>query len=420
VSKIVRSESWRFGLARFLVVVSFVWPFFNFNHFFPNATVEIDFLLVFVAIGLLPTLLIEDLWSSLLAVAVLVVAAVWGPPDSALRLLIGVAPCLFLAALYRHFLARGKELVPRGVAYNALLLFVGFSLLQHISFNVFPVIPDWLTNGLTILVPRYMDLPYDEFGARGVQGWASEPSSAAMTCFSFCVVAMQQQPEKRRSILLLFTVLTILNKSVYGMLFLTFLVLACLWEMRRRLRVVSAAVGFALVFAYFATRTNRVTELREHVVIYGLDEESNHELMRFAQILYPLGAFPRMYTPVTFFEHEMQPLGLLPLLVGYGSVFGLLLYYRMIFRSFRLPGAISRPLGLASILLLSFMSSPNFIPAIVAFTYAMTPIKPRETASVDTPGKGWLGRLWALLGASPAVARQDIGRVSRRIQHEIT
>jgi len=116
----------------------------------------------------------------------------------------------------------------------------------------------------------------------------------------------------------------------------------------------------------------------------------------------------------------MQPLGLLPLLVGYGSVFGLLLYYRVIFRSFRLRSGIWRPLGLASILLLSFMSSPNFIPAIVAFTYAMTPIKPAAAASVEVPGKGWLGGLKALLGGSPAVIRQDIARASGRIQRGIT
>jgi hypothetical protein len=43
---------------------------------------------------------------------------------------------------------------------------------------------------MAVIVPRYMDAPYDDLGTRGVQGWASEPSSAAMTCFSFCAVAM--------------------------------------------------------------------------------------------------------------------------------------------------------------------------------------------------------------------------------------
>jgi hypothetical protein len=406
VSKIERSESWRFGLARFLVVVSFVWPFVNFIYFFPDATVEINFLLVFVAIGLVPVLLLEDLWSALLAVTVFIVAAIWGPQGAVLRLLIGVVPCLFLVSLFRHFVGRGKELIPRGVAYNALLLFVGFSVLQHINFSVFPVIPDWLTNCLTILVPRYMDMPYDEFGARGVQGWASEPSSAAMTCFSFCVVAVQQQPEKRWRILLLFTTLAVVNKSVYAMLFLILLVLACPWRVKNRLRAVSGVAAFALVFSYFAVRTNRVADLREGVVIYGLDEESNHELMRFAQISYPLASFPRLYSPVTFFEHEMQPLGLLPLLVGYGSVFGLLLYYCVMFRSFRLSEARAKPLGLAAIFILSFVSSPDFIPVIVAFAYAMRPVKTAVAASVDIPAKNWLGRLRAPLIDSTAVRKE--------------
>lgn len=407
MSKIMRSESLRFDLARLLVVVTFVWPFVNFSYFFPDATVEINFLLVFAAIGLAPGLLFEDFRSSLLAIAVITVAAIWGPSSSALRLLIGVVPSLFLVSLYRYFLSRGKELIPRGIAYKALLLFVGFSVLQYINFNVFPVIPEWLTNCLTILVPRYMDVPYDEFGIRGVQGWASEPSGAALTCFSFCVVAVQQQPEKRWRILLLFAVLAVVNRSVYSMLFLILLVLACLWHVKSRLRALSAVIAFVLVFSYFAVRTNRVAELHEHLDTYGLNDESNRELARFTQILYPMASFPRMYDPVTVFENEMQPLGLLPLLVGYGSVFGLFLYYRIIFRSFRLSQAESKPLGLAAIVVLSFMSPPDFVPAIVAFTYAMKPLKTAVATSLDTSANGRFGRLWTRLIA-PAPVRTSL------------
>jgi hypothetical protein len=407
----MRFKSLRLHLARFLVVANFVWPFINTNYFFRNTTIEINFLFVFAAIGLAPEPLFEDFVSLLLVITVIAVAAVWGPQGSPLRLLIGVAPCLFLVSLYRYFLGRGEELIPRFVAYWALLLFVGFSVLQHINFNVFPIIPEWLTNCLTILVPRYSYAPYDEFGARGVQGWASEPSSAAMTCFSFCVVAIQQAPQKRWIILLLFTVLATLNKSVYGMLFLALLALACLCGLRNRLRALAAVIAFAAVFAYFAIQTIRVAELREQLVIYGLSQESNHELMRSAQILYPLGSFPRIYNPVSFFDHEMQPLGLLPLLVGFGSVFGVLLYYRVIFRSFRFSDARSKSLGLATIFVLSFMSSPDFVPVIVAFAYAMTPIESGVAALLDIPAKSWFGRLKRLLTESAATARQEMARI---------
>lgn len=411
----MRFKSLRLHLARFLVVVNFVWPFINTSYFFRDASVEINFVLVFAAMGLAPELLFEDCGSLLLAIAVIAVAAVWGPQGSPLRVLIGVAPCLFLVSLYRYFLRRGEELIPRFVAYRALLLFVGFSILQHINLNIFPIIPEWLTNSLTILVPRYREAPYDEFGARGVQGWASEPSSAAMTCFSFCVVAIRQEPQKRWVILLLFTVLAALNKSVYCMLFLALLILACLCSVGNRLRALAAVIAFAVVFAYFVLQTNRVAELREHLVIYGLSQESNHELMRFAQILYPLGSFPRMYNPVSFFEHEMQPLGLLPLLVGFGSVFGVLLYYRVIFRSFRFSDAGSKSLGLATIFVLSFMSSPDFVPVIVAFTYAMAPVESAVAALLDIPGKSWFGRLKRRLIESAATVRQEMARIPPHI-----
>jgi hypothetical protein len=403
----MRSESLRADLARLLVVVSFVWPFFNFSLFFPDTTLEINFLFVFVAMGLAPALLFQDFWSPLLAVAVIAVAALWGPPNSVLRVLIGVAPCLFLVGLYRRFHDRGTELIPRGVAYKALLLFVGFSVLQHVNFNVFPVIPGWLTNFLMILVPRYADVPYDESGIRGVQGWGSEPSSAAMTCFSFCVVALQQHPEKRWRILLLFTLLTAVNKSVYCMLFLVLLAPAYLWHVKSRLRTLSAVVVFTIVFSYLTLRTSRVTMLREDVISYGLDQESNRELLRFAQILYPLRSFPRLYSPVTIFELEIQPLGLLPLLVGYGSVFGLLLYYRVMFRGFHFAQAESKPLALAAIFLLSCISSPDFVPAIVAFTYAMKPMESAAASSADIPAKSRLRRIWPqLIGPAEALRRQ--------------
>lgn len=366
-------NSVRLRLARFLVLASFVWPFVNANYFFPDSQVEINFLLVFVAMGLVPEVFFED-WTSLVLVVVCAAAAsVWGTTDAALRIIIGTVPCIFIVGLYRHFLRRGEELIPKRVAYWALIVFVGFCLLQEVHFSVRPVIPDWLTSGLAVIVPRYMDAPYDDLGTRGVQGWASEPSSAAMTCFSFCAVAMQQDPKKRWSILLIFAFLTALNKSVYAMLFLILLGLACIFHSEKKRNALVALVPFGGMVAYFLVQSARIAEVRDSLAILGADQEGNRELLRLGQIVYPLSAFPRMYDPVVIFGINMQPLGLLPLLIGFGSVMGAVLYWRLMFGGLSLSKARWKPLGLAALLSLSFLASPDFIPMIVAFVYGMSP-----------------------------------------------
>jgi hypothetical protein len=400
-------KSMRLQLAKFLVVVTFVWPFINTSYLFPQSSLEINVLPVFLAIALAPELLLEDLTSLLLIVAAVALAAVWGPTESALRLIIGGFPCLFLPSLYRHFRSSGKELIPRSLALLALLAFDGFCILQQLSLNVFPIIPDWLTKALATIVPRYMDAPYDEFGMRGVQGWASEPSSAAMTCFAFSVVAMQQEPKKRWLILFAFAVLAALNKSVYGMLFLVFLGVVSVWGMRRRLHALLVAIPIGAVFSYFVLQSGRMSELRENLLIFGLSQDTNRELLRFAQIVYPIAAFPRMYNPVSFFGLDMQPLGLLPLLIGYGSIIGGILYYRLAFRSFHWIDAGSIPLALAAVFVLTFMSSANFLPVIVAFAYATAPKHVVAPASEHPGRSGWLGQLKTLLAQSAKAARRE-------------
>jgi glycosyltransferase involved in cell wall biosynthesis len=411
----MRLKSLRLNLARFLVVVSFVWPFINANYFFPESTVEINFLLVFLAIGLAPELLFEDLSSLLLIIVAVALAAVWGPTGSALRLVVGVLPCIFLPSLYRRFRSCGKELIPRSLAYVALLAFVGFCILQHINFNVFPIIPDWLTRVFATIVPRYMDAPYDEFGMRGVQGWASEPSSAAMTCFAFSVVAIDQEPKKRWLILFAFAVLAALNKSVYGMLFLVFLAVVSVWGMRRKLHALLVVIPIGAVFSYFVVQSSRVTELRENLLIFGLSQDSNRELLRFAQIVYPLAAFPRMYRPVSVLGLDMQPLGLLPLLIGYGSIVGCILYYRLTFRNFHFIDVGSMPLALAAVFALTFMSSANFLPVIVAFAYATAPKQVAISTAEDSARISWLGQLKRLLAESARVVRREAAQGEQEI-----
>jgi len=403
----MRLKSLRLNSAKFLVVLTFVWPFINTSYVFPQSTVEINFLPVFLAIGLAPELLFEDLTSLLLTIAAVALAAVWGPPDSALRLIIGALPCLFLLSLYRHFRSCGKELIPRSLAPVALLAFIGFCILQHLNLNGFPMIPDWLTNGLATIVPRYMDAPYDAFGMRGVQGWASEPSSAAMTCFAFSVVAMQQEAKKRWRVLFAFAVLAALNKSVYGILFLIFLGVVAVSGMRRKLQAAFVLIPIAVVFSYFVLQSARVTELRENLLIFGLSQDTNRELLRFAQIVYPITAFPRIYSPVSVFGLDMQPLGLLPLLFGYSSIIGCILYYRLAFHKVHLAEAESMPLAVGALFVLTFMSSPDFLPVIVAFAYATSPKQNAMATSEHLSPISWIGQLKRLLAESARAVRQE-------------
>jgi len=283
--------------------------------------------------------------------------------------------------------------------------------------NVFPIIPDWLTRALATIVPRYMDAPYDEFGMRGVQGWASEPSSAAMTCFAFSVVAMQQEPKKRWLILFAFAVLAALNKSVYGMLFLVFLGVVSVWGMRRRLHALLVVIPIGAVFSYFVLQSGRVAEFRENLFIFGLSQDSNRELLRFAQIVYPITAFPGMYNPVSFFGLDMQPLGLLPLLIGYGSIIGGILYYRLAFRSFQWIDAKSIPMALAAVFVLTFMSSPDFLPVIVAFAYATAPKQAAKAASAHPSRIGWVGHLKRRFAEAATAARREAAQRGTRELH---
>ncbi len=83
-------------------------------------------------------------------------------------------------------------------------MFVGFSIAQTADMQLFPVLPGWLTDALINIVPRYSGTPYDEFGIHGVQGWASEPSGAAVMGAAFALVAILQRPSRRWRVLALF------------------------------------------------------------------------------------------------------------------------------------------------------------------------------------------------------------------------
>jgi hypothetical protein len=64
---------------------------------------------------------------------------------------------------------------------------------------------------------------------------------------------------------------------------------------------------------------------------------------------------------------------LLPLLAGYGSIFGLALYLRLALFKSSLRNAQSFPVAVTMLFILSFIVPPDLTPAIVAFAYAATP-----------------------------------------------
>ncbi|MGH9560484.1 MAG: hypothetical protein ACRD3S_03435, partial [Terracidiphilus sp.] len=382
----------RLQFARLLVVVIFVWPFVNVAYLYPGSTVEINFFFVFPAIALAPEALLDDKWTLLLLIPTVALAAALSSVGAGLRVIVGVIPLLFLMGLYRSFASRGWELIPRRIAYRALQGFVGFSVIQYINLNVFTIVPGWLTDGLTAIVPRYMTTPYDEFGIRGVQGWASEPSSAAMTCFAFAIVAVLQEPEKRWRILCLFSAMAVFNKSIYAVALLALLGIALLFEAKNKMISVLALLPLTVGITYFLFRSGRVVELQNAILIYGLSEVSSPQFLRVGQIIYPLTAFPHIYKPVDLFGFAMEPLGLLPLLVGYGSLFGCVIYCRAILAPFRSNGAKSMTLALTSAFVFSFVISPDFVPLIVSFAYAIKP-RPSESMARNELRGRWLGRL---------------------------
>ena len=212
--------STRLAAARFLVAFCFVWPYFNYTLIDSYSQVEINFLPVFLAALLLPEVTVREKWSILLALPVFCVAFIWGNSTAPLRLAIGIVPLHFVLNLRHHLRERGRDLLGPNLAYRALQVLVGFSIAQSIDFQLFSIIPGWLTNALVNIVPRYSGMPYDEFGIHGVQGWASEPSGAAVMGIAFALVAIAQKPSRRWRVLALFTALTAANKSVYALMLL--------------------------------------------------------------------------------------------------------------------------------------------------------------------------------------------------------
>jgi hypothetical protein len=284
--------------------------------------------------------------------------------------------------LTRYLRERGRELIPPNLAYRSLQVFVGFCVAQAVQFQLFPVIPAWLTTALMNIVPRYSGTPYDEFGIRGVQGWASEPAGAALMCIAFALVAIYQRPDKRWSVLALLTLLLLLNKSVYCLVLTVPVGLYCISSMRRKLHSLFAIVPMTVAFALYVGASERLADFHSSVLTDGLNSESNRELMRFAQILTPFQQFPHIYTPPVVFDSMVaEPMGLLPLVVGYGSVLGVVWLVYVLWRNFPRRQVRLRPLMLVAAFALLIMAPPDLIPSVVALAVFLAP-RNQQAASV--------------------------------------
>ena len=373
----------RLAVARSLVAFCFVWPFFNFAFFIPDNAMEIDFLPVFLAAAILPKIALRQKLSILLAMPVFAVALFWANPTAPLRLAIGIIPLHFVINLTRHLRERGQDLIPPNLAYRCLQVFIAFCAIQTVQINMFTFIPEWLSDALTAIIPRYMAVAYDDLGIRGVQGWASEPSSAGLMCLAFALVAIAKRPDRRWRVLALFALLVSLNKSIYCLILMILLGFACAFTVRRQVYSFMTMALLAIGGIVYSAHSGRFAELSANIAIDGLNRESNHELMRFLQILNPLEQFPHVYQPMLLNGTlAMEPMGLLPLVVGYGSVAGLLWLGYMFWHNF--PRGLGRqlPLTLVAVFVLLIMAPPDLIPSVVAVAVLLNPKKLKPGAAI--------------------------------------
>jgi hypothetical protein len=292
---------------------------------------------------------------------------------------------IFILNLTQHLRERNRDLLPPNLAYRTLQVFVCFCVAQTVDTQLFPVLPGGLTAALINFVPRYSGVPYDEFGIHGVQGWASEPSGAAVMAAAFALIAILQRPSRRWRVLALFVALAAVNKSVYALLLLVLLSIGCLATTARRRYALIASVPVAATLLFLIVRSARLVDLQSDLLINGMSSSVNPELARFTQILAPLSQFPWVYTPPMLFGGIiLEPMGLLPLVVGYGSIFGIVWLLYILRHYFPLRGVPLRPLALVAAAILLLLTAPDFIPAVAAFAFFTVPLR-QEGSSFCAP-----------------------------------
>jgi hypothetical protein len=359
----------------------------NLSRFFPSVGAELNFLPVFLAAALVPEVTFNETLAYGLAAPLFFTATIFANSNAPLRLAMGIIPLLFVFSLVRHLRRRNQELIPPNLAYRALQLFFCFSVVQTIHLNLIPIIPRWLTDILTILIPRYMDQTYDSAGVRGVQGWASEPSGAALTCAAFAIVAIFQRPDRRWRVLFLFALLAAVNKSIYAILLAILFAFGCFLKLKHKKFAAFVALPVVTSFVFYFSRSGRVTELYEHIIVSGMSLSANSEFWRFGQIFYPLLQFPHIYTPIPVTLNGMavtvEPLGLAPLVVGYGSICGLAWLGYVLLRNFRPSQVKDRYFAFIAALSVLMLGPSDLIPSVVALSVFIVYPRPPRTSSAE-------------------------------------
>lgn len=336
---------------------------------------EVNFLPVFLAAALVPEVSLRDRWSMFLMVPTFGIAILMANATAPLRLAIGIIPLHFVINLTKSLRSQGRDLIPPNLAYRTLQLFVLVSFVQTIDFNYVHFIPDAINQSLAFILPRYSGSAYDEAGIQGVQGWASEPSSAAVSCIGFSLVSIVQVPGRRWHVLSLYLLLTLVNKSIYSLVLLILLAMACLAISNRLRNVLLLLIPMSAIGTYIISHSKRILALQSNLLVEGIDRSSSRELARFTQIFYPLQQFPSIYKPPLLFgDRPMEPMGLLPLVVGYGSIFGLMWIIYVLRRNFPLSRVKLLPTAAVAALVLLMMTAPDLIPAVVTLSaFAVNP-----------------------------------------------
>jgi hypothetical protein len=359
----------RLYLARLLVALAFLWPFVNYESLGFPGHAEVNFIPAFFAAALLPEVTLRNKRGVLLSLLLFGIAW-WGSgTEGLIRLAIGVIPVLFIFNLTLYLGENKGYLFGPNLAYRALQVLALFSLMQTIDLGL-PIIPRWFTHVLTTIIPRYTPSGYDDSGIRGVQGWASEPAGAALMGIAFALVDVVRCPQRRWRVLSILVMLLLLNHSIYALVLTLLFALCCLSTLGRKIYLFLFAAVFSAASLLYIENSARFAEMQTALEMGGLSLETNRELQRVAQIFFPLLQFPHIYSPpqLPAYDGSLAPLGLLPVVIAYGSIGGvvwLVWLYRSYFGHERLPYACFA--FLAGFVLL-FMASPDMVPSIVALS----------------------------------------------------
>jgi hypothetical protein len=311
-------------IARFLITLNFCFPFIN-GEALTGIPFELNIIPLLLAAILVPAICAYG--GRELALLALAVAAcfLFADLDRASRLAFNMLPFILCMSYIRFCARRHIDVLYGPIVYAAYLLFTALCIYQALHNAGFLAMPGNLVAFLDFALPRYMQTSYDDLGLRGVQGWASEPSGAALLSLGFYLYLRGTYPDHGRLLAVLYLANIFLNKSVYAFATLILLIAVHLItskSFQQKLAGGMVAIASLVTAAFYFPR---IHDVYQNIAAQGMSLASNPELSRLVQVLYPLNAFPMYYEPVMYFGTTLHPIGLFASALGYGSVFGMLL-----------------------------------------------------------------------------------------------